>query len=220
MKHPSLPYIVPFAVFVVFLILGEHLSFMGIWEYPFRDAVLALTLWFCSRHVLDFRIHRWIGTIAIGAIVFLVWIAPDMLFPGYRTHWLFQNSLTGEIKSSLPEPFRTDPIVLIFRLIRAVILVPIIEELFWRAWMMRWLINPDFQRVPLGAYTRSSMLITAALFASEHGPYWEVGLIAGFVYNWWMVRTRSLGDCILAHAITNGCLSAFVITHGQWQYWM
>ncbi len=47
----------------------------------------------------------------------------------------------------------------------------------------------------------------AILFASEHGPYWDVGLITGVIYNWWMVRTKSVADCILMHAVTNAALS-------------
>ena len=72
----------------------------------------------------------------------------------------------------------------------------------------------------LGAYSAQAMVITAVLFASEHGPYWDVGLVTGFIYNWLMIRTKSLGDCIWAHAITNGVLSAYVIASNQWQYWM
>jgi len=59
-------------------------------------------------------------------------------------------------------------------------------------WLMRWLISPQFEKVPLGAYQAGAFWITAVLFASEHGPYWDVGLVAGVAYNWWMVRTRSL----------------------------
>ncbi len=99
-------------------------------------------------------------------------------------------------------------------------LVPIIEELFWRGWVMRWLIDRDFTKIPLGTYLPSAFWITAVLFASEHGPYWEVGLAAGVIYNWWMLRTRSLADCILAHAITNGALAVYVVTAGAWRYWL
>ena len=73
---------------------------------------------------------------------------------------------------------------------------------------------------PLGTYSASAMWISAILFASEHGPYWEVGLIAGLLYNFWMVKTKSLGDCIFAHAVTNGVLSLFVIATGRWEYWL
>jgi hypothetical protein len=183
-------------------------------------AGLAVVLWVFSRHVIDFQVKRLGGTIFMGISVFLLWIGPDLLFPGYRSHWLFQNALTGQIASSIPHAIREDSMVIVFRTLRAVVLVPIIEELFWRAWLMRWLINPDFSKLPLGAFSASSMILTAVLFASEHGPYWDVGLVTGFLYNWWMVRTKSLGDCILAHAITNGCLSAYVVFAGKWEYWL
>jgi CAAX prenyl protease-like protein len=99
-------------------------------------------------------------------------------------------------------------------------LVPILEELFWRGWLMRWLIDTDFQKVPPGTYTPQAFWLVAVLFASEHGPYWEVGLVAGIVYNWWMVRSRSLADCIVAHAVTNGLLAVYVVSGGHWQYWL
>jgi len=174
----------------------------------------------CSRKVIDLRLRSPLGSVLIGGVVFLVWVAPDLLWPEYRQHWLFQNALTGAVSSSLAPAWRNSWMVLASRSVRSVILVPIIEELFWRGWLMRWLVNADFRKVPLGAYTPRSFWITALLFASEHGPYWEVGLAAGIAYNWWILRTGKLGDCILAHAVTNGVLSAYVILGGKWEYWM
>lgn len=84
---------------------------------------------------------------------------------------------------------------------------------------MRWLINTEFWKVRLGTFTPFSFFLTAVLFASEHGPYWDVGLLTGFVYNWWMVRTKSVANCVLMHAVTNGILSAYIIAWAQWQYW-
>ena len=43
---------------------------------------------------------------------------------------------------------------------------------------------------------------------------------AGVIYNWWLVRTKSLGDCVLAHAVTNLALGIYVVAAGQWQYWL
>ena len=77
-----------------------------------------------------------------------------------------------------------------------------------------------FERVPLGTYQAAAFWVVALLFASEHGPYWDVGLAAGIVFNLWMIRTNSLGDVILAHAIATGCLSAYVICAGKWEYWL
>ena len=205
------------AVFLLMLVVGDQLG-MGPWEYPFRVVLLGAVLWIFSRRVIDLRVSQWIGSTLLGAGVFIVWIAPDVLWPGYRDSWLFQNSLTGTVTSSVPPEYREIPWVVFSRFLRAVVLVPIIEELFWRAWMMRWLIDPDFQKVRLGTYAAFSFWVTAALFASEHGAFWEVGLLAGIAYNLWMIRTRSLGDCIWAHAVTNALLFGHVVLNDQWQY--
>ena len=151
--------------------------------------------------------------------MFVIWIGPELLVPSYRSLPLFSNSLLGHVHSSLPETALRSGWVLSWRTARAVVIVPIVEELFWRGWLMRWLINNDFERVPLGSYSPLAFWSSAALFASEHGPYWDVGLITGVVFNMWMIRTRSLADCVLMHAVTNGLLSAYVIAAGQWQYW-
>jgi CAAX prenyl protease-like protein len=182
-------------------------------------AVMTLVLLFVSRPAIDFRVRNLGGTLLVGVLVFVLWIGPDRLIPGYRQHWLFTNALMGHVQAGISEAARSDARVLILRAVRASLIVPIIEELFWRGWLMRWLIRADFKSVPLGAYSAQAFWTVALLFAVEHGSYWEVGLVAGVIYNWWMVRTKSLGDLILAHAVTNGCLSAYVVFAGRWEYW-
>jgi uncharacterized protein len=213
MRFPSLPYVLPFGVFIAMLALMPLLALAPRTELSIWVVVLAATLFACRR-AIDLSVSRWLASIGVGIAVFMVWIAPDLAFPGYREALPF----TGE-RRDFPLEGRHDPIALALRAIRAAVLVPILEELFWRAWLPRWLIDPDFRRVPLGTYTRFAFLATALLFAVEHGSYWDVGLAAGVIYNWWMWRTRSLGDCILAHAVTNACLAAYVIGAGAWQYW-
>ena len=218
-RWPSVPYVAPFAVFMV--LLG---SLRLLPPDPVRDQVVMLLLvgaviWLVARPVLSFRAPQWLASIAVGVVVFVLWIGPDLLLPGYRDGILFSNGIVGHPIGSFPEAARGDPVALALRFGRAALLVPILEELFWRAWLPRWAIDTDFQRVPLGTFTPAVFWITALLFASEHGSYWDVGLVAGLIYNWWMQRTRSLGDCILAHAVTNACLSAYVIAAGRWEYW-
>jgi CAAX prenyl protease-like protein len=189
------------------------------WLYPVRFCiVLALILVF-SRPYLSFRPKYPLASIVLGVAVFVIWVAPDALF-GYRDSWLFNNSVTGHAASSLPPHLKENLGFMALRSVGSFALVPILEELFWRGWMMRWLIDKEFLKVPLGTYAASAFWIVAALFASEHGPYWEVGLAAGVLYNWWIIRTRNLADCILAHSVTNAVLSAYVLYTGQWQYWL
>jgi CAAX protease family protein len=202
------------------LALGSVWPLKGIADQFARIVIIVAVIWAVSRPVLDFRVRNWSGTVGVGVLIFGLWILPDLLFPAYRHLWLFDNSIVGTVHSSLSAEEKSDAFVLALRTFRASVLVPILEELFWRAWLMRWLIVPDFRQVALGAYSATSFWVVAALFASEHGPYWDVGLVAGILFNFWMIRTKSLGDLILAHAVANLCLSVYVIAAGKWEYWL
>ena len=160
-----------------------------------------------------------LASVGIGVLTFLVWVAPDILF-GYRSHWLFNNSLVGSPASTAGAGLKTNLLFIALRVMSTALLVPLLEELFWRGWLMRWLINKHFLKVPLGTYETTAFWLVAILFASEHGSYWEVGLAAGVIYNWWIVRTRNLADCFLAHATTNAVLAVYVLAADQWQYWL
>ena len=205
---------------MVFVALAHWLPVSPALLYPGRVVVVSIVLALFSRHLVSFRVCNWTGSILIGLTVFVLWVAPDVLWPAYRGHWLFDNSLVGSAKSSIPHDVRSSWVFVVLRIFGSVGLVPVLEELFWRGWLMRWLIRPDFEGVPLGTYTHYSFWVTAALFAAEHGSYWDVGLLAGIIYNWWMVRTGRLADCIVAHAVTNGLLAAYVLYTGHWQYWL
>ncbi len=189
-------------------------------EFGLRIVILSAVLWIFSRHVIDLRMSNPLSTISIGLGVFVIWVAPDALFPGYRQHWLFHNSIVGAVHSSLRAGSPEDSPTLVLRSFRAILIVPIVEELFWRGWLMRWLIRTDFQMVPLGAYSASAFWTVAVLFAAEHGPYWDVGLIAGIIYNLWMCRVKRLGDLIWAHGITNAALCAYVMYTHKWEFWL
>ena len=219
-NRATIGYVAPFLVFVSLMVLDRSLQLPDAIVYPVRFAIVTLLILTVARPYLSLRPSRPLASILLGVAVFLIWIGPDKVFgPEYRHFWLFENSVMGKAQSSIAEPLRHNFLFLVLRFATAAVLVPILEELFWRGWMSRWLINPQFQKVALGAYTAMSFWIVAALFASEHGPFWEVGLIAGILYNWWLIRTKNLADCILAHAVTNAILSAYVLLTDQWQYW-
>lgn len=211
-------YVAPFAVFVGFMAL-EKMLLPTQQLYAVRCLLTVAAIGVFSRRYISLRPSHAVSSVLLGLGVFLVWIGPDALF-GYRHFWLFENGLLGTTTSTLPPGAHADFLFLAVRAAGSTLLVPVIEELFWRGWLMRWLVRPEFEKVALGAFTPLAFWGVAILFASEHGPYWEVGLAAGILYNWWMVRTRSLADCMLAHAVTNGALAVYVVATGAWRYWM
>ena len=218
-QYPTGKYVAPFACFLLFLAASPQNFINNYWVLPIWVLVLAAVCMLCWPRELSLHPRHGLGSMAVGVLVFFLWVAPDILIPGYRQLFLFSNSLTGHLHSSIRPAELQSMWILAWRTVRAVLIVPVVEELFWRGWLMRWLINTDFEKAPLGAYSPLAFWVTALLFASEHGPYWDVGLITGVIYNLWMIRTKSLPDCILMHAVTNGILSAYVIARGQWQYW-
>ncbi len=220
-RYPAVAWVAPFAVFMLLLALSPLVPLPQPAESVVRVSILVAVLAACSTDVIrTLRIKHAAASMLLGLAVCALWVAPDLLFAGWRQHWLFQNALTGSITNSIAPDDLADARVITLRVVRAALLVSVIEELFWRGWLPRWIANPDWQRVPLGRYTSMAFIVSAVLFAVEHGPYWDVGLLCGLIYNWWFARTRSLGDLVLVHAVTNGALSAYVLVTGRYEYWM
>ncbi len=217
----AVPWVAPFLLFMVLLAVLKPLGIPQPWNAALWIVLLVATLLTTSRGVIELVPKHLVLSTLVGVGVFLLWIAPEALFgAAYRTHWLFDNSIVGHPTAGLAEVERGDVLTLWLRAARAVLLVPILEELFWRGWLPRAVDSfDDFRLRPLGSFTTLSFASTAVLFAAEHGSYWEVGLLCGLIYNLWMAKTRSIGDLVWTHAVTNGCLSAYVVIANQWQYW-
>jgi len=217
----TLAYTLPFAVFLALLALNQVVP-VPAWVRFVLPLAVILTV---SRSVLrSDKLRQPLLSVLLGLAVFAIWVGPDILVPTWHQHWLFSNTIVGHPAGSTPPADQHNRMFLIWRILVSAVAVPILEELFWRGWLMRWLIKAPngqpFTKVPLGQYQAQAFWIVAALFASEHGSYWDVGLITGVIYNWWMVKTKSLWSCILMHAVTNGALAWYVITQEKWQYWL
>jgi len=104
------------------------------------------------------------------------------------------------------------------RLIGAAVVVPVMEELFRRFFLMRYLINPDFRSVPMGAFSWFSFLGVAILFGLKHQRV-VVGIAVGLLYNLLLIRQKNLKGVILAHAVTNLGLGIYVVATASWMFW-
>jgi CAAX prenyl protease-like protein len=216
-RHAAVPWVLPFLIFIGLLVVQQAVPVPAWLRFTLSIAAILAV----SRVPLLGGPSKPMLSILVGIAVFVVWIGPDLIAPQWHHFFLFDNPVMGHPAGNTPPASKNDPVFLLFRIAITVVAVPILEELFWRGWLMRWIIDPnDFEKVPLGTFAPAAFWLTAILFASEHGSFWDVGLAAGTVYNWWMIRTRNLWDCILAHAVTNGLLAAWVIGAGQWQYWL
>ena len=148
--------------------------------------------------------------VGVGLVVYVLWVRMD--WP-----WAMQGTPTGY--NPFQEGATVGFILAGIRVFGAAVVVPLKEELFWRSFLIRWIINPDaFEKVPLGLFSLGSFAATVILFGLEHN-LWLAGMMAGAIYNGLLYRTRRLWPCIIAHATTNLALGIHVLITQEWQWW-
>src|SRR5689334_14977735 len=109
-KWAAAPYVLPFLVFILFLAVQRFNPAPPVWDFTIRIVALSAVLAIFSHRQIDLGMSRPFWTVVVGVGVFALWIAPDLLFPGYRNFWLFNNGLVGSAQTSLTEAARRDPL--------------------------------------------------------------------------------------------------------------
>jgi uncharacterized protein len=210
-RSPIFPYFAPFFLFGVFLYL-ESLHPLAVYAvYPikaFAVGVMILWLW---RRLPSFEIRAWRGSVIVGVIGFILWVVLDHLLIQHDPAKGFNPYIFGEGSMAWG--------LIAFRLMGAVLVVPIMEEIFWRGFLMRYIIQENFETVALGTYRPISFAITTVAFASVHGNQWFLALVVGLLFGGWFLKTKTLGDVIIAHAVTNLILGIYVIQTQKWFFW-
>jgi CAAX protease family protein len=209
---------VPFGIYIAFLPLLHLLVQLGFggdlrWLYGLQVACVALMLAANWRRYEELTIAPTaVGAakaILVGLAVFLLWISLDL--PGLRfgsASGFDPREPTGEI----------DFVLASLRLAGAAIVVPVMEELFWRSLVMRWIDVQDFRRHAPNEVSLKAILLSSVLFATEH-VLWGAGLIAGLAYAWLYRRSGNLWVPIFAHASTNAALGIWVLMTANWEFW-
>ena len=104
------------------------------------------------------------------------------------------------------------------RWLGATLLVPVMEELFWRSFVMRWIDDASFEAVPPQRVSSRAIVLATFVFVLAH-TLWLAAALAGLAYAWLYRRTGKLWVAIAAHAVTNGALGVWVVATGNWEFW-
>ncbi|HEY6134925.1 MAG TPA: CAAX prenyl protease-related protein [Rubrivivax sp.] len=214
--------IVPFAAFMALLAIRGAVPEDGSWGidprwiYAVTVAVVGALLVVLWRGYGELARQTWptaqegLWAVAAGLVVFVLWIQLDAA-------WMTLGEPSASFRPVDAAGVIDWPLVLI-RIAGAALVVPLMEELFWRSFLMRWIQQPVFegadpQRVGLKAIVLSTFVFTLA------HTLWLAAVIAGLVYAWLYVRTGKLWVAVIAHAVTNGALGIWVVMTGNWQFW-
>lgn len=211
-----IPYVAPFVIYLLLTEAARHVPALSPHLYIVKTVVAGLLLWnWRPRYSQDLAprltLVELFEAIVCGLLVLVIWVAPeDYLFKvGESTP--FNPQALGESTTAVVAFIGV-------RLIGSSLVVPLMEELFWRSFLMRYLINPEFKNVSIGAFSWLSFLATALFFGLEHHRV-VVGVIAGLLYGLLLLRQKKLWGVIIAHMVTNLGLGIYIITTKNWIFW-
>jgi CAAX prenyl protease-related protein len=224
-RRQLLAYTLPFFAFLGFLALDGLIASMfetsGIWMlavpkywlFPVQTVVCAGILLYFWKDYTFGPLRPWLWGVGAGILALGIWVSPQELF-----------HVAPRTKGFDPEIFQDSPLLynltVAARFARLVIVVPLLEEIFWRGFLLRYLINERFTSVNFGTYRPFSFFGVAALFMLVHAPEDYIGaFLTGLLYNGVAVKTKSLWACVLAHAVTNLGLGLYIMATRQWGFW-
>ncbi len=219
-----LPYVLPFALYLLLTQIPLQFPAYYPWLHALCVALVGLATIYLLRGKGLVRIH---GNILPGILVgiggILLWIV------------LCDLQLEAAIMSYLPDwlqpqpraafnPFRdiATPLgqwsFIAARILGMAVLVPFAEEIFWRGFLLRWIISPDWQKIGIGSYSLKSFCWVVLLFTLAH-PEWLAAVVYCSLLNLLLYWKRDLWNCIVAHGVSNLILAIYVLATGTWQLW-
>ena len=211
----TLARVAPFAVFILFIALQPLAA--GLldprWWVAIRGIAAAALLLLFARSYVELRQRpTWMEcflAIVVGWVVFAAWVAFD---------WSWAGTAAGPGFDPRRPDGSLDPWLTALRVMGIVLAVPVMEELFWRSYVMRRIDARDFLAKDPRAVSALAFAVSCALFATEH-TQWLAGLLAGAAYGMLYMRSRNLWIPIVSHTTTNGTLAIWILATGNWQYW-
>jgi CAAX prenyl protease-like protein len=214
--------IVPFALFVALLALRGAAPTDGSWgidpRWIYGVTVVAVggLLAIFWREYGEFARQRRptaaeaLLATAVGLGVFALWIQLD-------APWMTIGAPSA-VFTPLTAAGTIDWPLAAVRWVGATLVVPVMEELFWRSFLMRWIERPVFEGVDPQRVGAKAIVLSTFVFVLAH-TMWLAAIVAGLAYAWLYVRSGKLWLPVIAHAATNGALGAWVVTTGNWQFW-
>jgi uncharacterized protein len=222
-RRGTLVRVAPFVLFMALLYLRQMAPTDGSWGFDTRWiyglqtlAVGALIAYWwreygeLARQTLPTLRETGLAVV-VGLAVFGLWIqldAPWMTLTLDSAPAYVPKGADGGLDWTLIVP----------RLIGAALLVPVMEELFWRSFLMRWAQNPVFEGVLPAQVGLRAIVISTFCFMLAH-TLWLAAIVAGLAYALLYIRTGKLWTAVIAHAVTNAVLGGWVIATGNWQFW-
>ncbi len=223
LELPETPRVLPFLVFLLFMLVPAT-AFAGAayWLYAAKTFAAAGVLWWLRPRLPELRWAVSWEAIVIGLVIAVLWLG----IPPVRLPWeLFSKAPESPKPEDVWNPigyFSGNPALgwgfLAIRTLGRSLVVPAIEELFYRGFVYRYVVSPNFTEVAFSRWHAGAFALTSVMFGVAHGDHWIQGVLCGAAYQWLVLRKARLGDAMTAHAITNLVISIYAVVTNQWQF--
>ena len=214
--------VAPFALFIALLALRGSMPTDGSWGmnpnwlYGLSVLLVGGLLGWLWREYGELVAQRWPNwrelalAVGVGLAVYFLWIELD-------APWMRLGEATAGFR---PVDSQGNVIwaLVAVRWLGATLLVPVVEELFWRSFLMRWIERAQFETVDPQRVGLRAVVLSTFVFMLAH-TLWLAAVVAGLAYAWLYIRTGKLWVPIVAHAVTNGALGVWVVLTGNWGFW-
>ena len=222
LSHSAWARVAPFLLFMLLLALRGALPEHGLagldarWLYAAQALLVGGLLAVLWRHYGELVSQTWpnwrelLLSLGIGFAVFLLWVqldAPWMLL-GKPSASFAPTDTAGQLIWGL----------VAFRLIGAALVVPVMEELFWRSFLMRWIDQPTFEGQDPRRVSLKAVVLSTFVFTLAH-TQWLAAVVAGLAYALLYRHTGRLWTAVIAHGVTNALLGLWVLKTANWQFW-
>lgn len=239
-------HVTPFAVFMAFMVVLQLVAAAIQWKHPdapwWRQDPAQFLYPIQTLVTLGVLVHYWhdyswrfswkwcLAAIAFGATGIGVWLMPTVLYD----YWGLTGKTTGLLRmlGVAPRLDGFDPRIFHhplawgtavgFRFLRAVVVVALIEEIFWRGFLMRFVCDweGNYWSQPFGRATWKSYLMVTGFFMAAHAP---VDYAAAFVYATLTyllcVWSKSLAACVIMHATANLLMGLYIMAYSKFGLW-
>jgi len=216
--------------FVIFLLLtgcqGQFGEASRYWFYFAKTLVGIWLIWEMFPLVAEIRWAFSWEAVVVGIGVFALWVGISGSWTTQDTLWVKVGLSHASTKAATPwDPLVQFPgnaalawLFILTRILGSTLVVPPLEEAFYRSFLYRYIVKPDFMSVPFKQFSPMAFIATACVFGLSHNE-WIAGILCGAAYQWLVIRKNRLGDAMTAHAITNFLLGVWVVSRGAWNFW-
>lgn len=203
------PYITPLLTLLSLSLLFSLFTISWDWTYPIKVIILSfLLLKFRKFYLNIINFNFSIYPILIGIFAAFLWLKIPSLAGNEQHQHSFLQSQNFIFITWIT-----------FKVIGSCILVPIIEEIAFRGFLLRFLIHKEFNKIHIGTFSLKSLIISSIIFGFLH-QHLVGGFITSILFSIALYKKKSLFDAILAHSVTNIIIAYMVIFENNWSLWI